>query len=304
MANTISASLLLANNNNNNISPPPTTTFEVHVSNDTFKFNAAHFVAFKGFRERLHGHNYKVGVRLLGSRTIGADGYLIDFGEVKGVTKKVCKDLNEHFLCPTLSNVIKITEQHPHHDDDNEATAPGEQVSIHLSCEDGSYFTFPKSDCAMLPIAHATTEELAIYIWGKILNGLNAAYLLQRGIHTMEVNVAEAIGQDATFRMRIPDESASAEIFDVATYITKGDVVPMPCLSRLDENNHDGWTKKRKADANGCSEKKCQCLSQSEFSAKLQKLADGLSKQATGNTGTTFDNVKITREYLEDIMNK
>ena len=31
---------------------------------EKFKFNAAHFIAYKGFREMLHGHNYKVGVKI------------------------------------------------------------------------------------------------------------------------------------------------------------------------------------------------------------------------------------------------
>jgi hypothetical protein len=38
--------------------------YSVYVAKADFKFNAAHFVAYKGFRERLHGHNYTVGVRL------------------------------------------------------------------------------------------------------------------------------------------------------------------------------------------------------------------------------------------------
>ena len=29
----------------------------VHVCKQDFKFNAAHFVAYKGFREKLHGHS-------------------------------------------------------------------------------------------------------------------------------------------------------------------------------------------------------------------------------------------------------
>jgi len=32
--------------------------FEVSVSREDIKFHCAHFVAYKGFRERLHGHNY------------------------------------------------------------------------------------------------------------------------------------------------------------------------------------------------------------------------------------------------------
>ena len=53
------------------------TQFEIVVSKDTFKFNAAHFVAYPGFRERLHGHNYRVKVRIIGSHTIGRDGYVL-----------------------------------------------------------------------------------------------------------------------------------------------------------------------------------------------------------------------------------
>ena len=54
--------------------------FEVFVSKEDFKFNCAHFISFKGFRERLHGHNYRLSVRAIGSKRLGDDGYLIDFG--------------------------------------------------------------------------------------------------------------------------------------------------------------------------------------------------------------------------------
>ena len=37
--------------------------FAVSVSKESFKFNAAHFIAQKGrAREKLHGHNYTAGV--------------------------------------------------------------------------------------------------------------------------------------------------------------------------------------------------------------------------------------------------
>jgi len=42
------------------VQPPPVMAgfFEVSVSREDIKFHCAHFVAYKGFRERLHGHNY------------------------------------------------------------------------------------------------------------------------------------------------------------------------------------------------------------------------------------------------------
>jgi dihydroneopterin triphosphate aldolase (PTPS-III) / 6-pyruvoyltetrahydropterin synthase len=196
-------------------------SFEVYVSKDTFKFNAAHFVAFKGFRERLHGHNYRVSVRLIGRRTIGADGYLIDFGNIKDVTKKVCKQINEYFICPMYSPVIKIEISK---DDD------GNEKSVNLICEDGAEFVFPRQDVAMLPLAHATAEELAIYLYGEILDGLDSNYLTKRGIHTMEVIVAEAPGQEALFRLQIPNDTDRKMQLDVRKYISDGIIVPTPCL--------------------------------------------------------------------------
>lgn len=36
------------------------------MGKEDFKFSSSHFVAFDGFRERLHGHNYTCAVRLKG----------------------------------------------------------------------------------------------------------------------------------------------------------------------------------------------------------------------------------------------
>ena len=231
------------------------TSFEVRVAKDTFKFNAAHFVAFKGFRERMHGHNYQVSVRLLGSRKIGSDGYVVDFGDIKAVTKKVCKDLNEHFLCPTLSDVMAISI---------ESHNGGASENVKLVCEDGSMFIFPKQDCAMLPIVHATTEELGIYLWGKILQGLDAKFLRKRGIHTMEITVAEAIGQEATFRYPIPENPEELSL-DVRKFIENGEMIPVPCLP----------TSKEKKTCDGT----CQA-SKDKFSAALQQIAASINDGA------------------------
>lgn len=38
--------------------------FEVFVSKADFKFSCAHFIAYHGFRERLHGHNYRMSVKV------------------------------------------------------------------------------------------------------------------------------------------------------------------------------------------------------------------------------------------------
>jgi len=262
--------------------PPPRTLFEVRVAKEAFKFTAAHFVTFNGFREKLHGHNYQVGVRLLGSQRIGHDGYVVDFGDIKATTKKVCKDLNEHFLCPMLSDVMTITTR-------TATAAASATESIQLDCQDGSVFLFPKQDCALLPIVHATTEELAIYIWGKILNGLEACFLRQRGIHTMEVTVAEAAGQEATFRYEIPDVVESDFMLDVKRFITSGEIVPTPCLE----------TKDCDAAAAAACNGTCKA-SKHIFSTKLQKLADSINNGALKEKQTANDG-RVTAEDLEQM---
>lgn len=128
--------------------------FEVIVSKEDFKFNCAHFIVFEGFRERLHGHNYQVSVRAVGNHVNGHDGYLIDFGDIKKTTRAICKRLNEHFICPTLSRNMKVAEL---------------DGQVCLQCDDGSKFSFPRSDCAMLPIVHSSAEEMSHFLWCEII---------------------------------------------------------------------------------------------------------------------------------------
>lgn len=280
--------------------------FEINVFKDTFKFNASHFVAYSGFRERLHGHSYRASVKLIGGNKIGRDGYVLDFGCVKSAVAAVCKTMNEYFLVPMLSEVLKITVEEAEGSDEtgdgskicgdcgsnnntcvkleeeqiqmnkrrrtnnnadcvkikleDESTNGGDDItleeeqtkkqqrsnypgSVTIVCEDGSTFVFPRQDCLLLPIMHSTAEELAIYLYGKILSKLDALYLHQRGVSTMEVTVSEAVGQDATFRCAIPGMFGNAyNEFDVARFIREGSVPVMPCATETvaaeQRNNH------------------------------------------------------------------
>lgn len=98
-------------------------TFAVHISKDYFKFNAAHFIAIKGYREKLHGHNYKLELKIWGRKN--SDGYVLDFGKIKSVLRGICKQINEHVILPSKSTVLRI---------DNK----GKYVEV--ECEDDSRF--------------------------------------------------------------------------------------------------------------------------------------------------------------------
>jgi len=271
------------------------TLFEIKVTNDSFKFNAAHFVAFSGFRERLHGHNYRISVRLCGSRKIGGDGYVIDFGDVKAAVRAVCKRLNEHFLCPSFSDVLQISTFN-----DNSKGF----TSVKLVCEDGAVFVFPRDDVAMLPIVHATAEELAIYCWGEILSQLDAMFLFKRGVHAMEVTCAEAVGQEAVFRMDIPDSNEPDvihQLCDVRRYITAGDVAPKPCPLKENYPSTEAVTAAATVEhpnmaRNECSDGCSTC--RMSFSKRLQALASAI------NSGTLKSSPEkpVHVEDLEDLM--
>lgn len=155
--------------------------YRVVVQKEYLKFSAAHFIAYQGFREPLHGHNYQVSVAISG--TVGADGYVLDFGIVKRVTRAVCEELDERVLVPMRSDCLTVAHEGP---------------SVVLTYEDGARFLFPASDCVLLPIVHASAEELAEYVLSRLRHGLDPHTL--RGLTEIEVGVSEAPGQAAYCR--------------------------------------------------------------------------------------------------------
>jgi 6-pyruvoyl-tetrahydropterin synthase len=157
--------------------------YRVVVEKDFLKFSAAHFIAYKGFREPLHGHNYQVSVAISG--TLGADGYVLDFGVVKQIAKDVCAELDERVLVPAESDCLAVTR---------------EGASVVVEYEDGARFVFPSQDVVLLPIVHASAEELAAYVLQRLRQGLKAHTM--RGLAEIEVGVGEAPGQAAYCRER------------------------------------------------------------------------------------------------------
>lgn len=158
--------------------------YEVFVSKDDFKFNAAHFIAYPGFRERLHGHNYRVSVRITGP--VGHDGYVVDFGDIKRAARSVCAEMNERTMIPIESDCIQVEEK---------------DGQIALRCEDGSRFSFPEGDCILLPITHTSAEKLAAYVCHRLVESLDV--LAKRGVQSVEVGVAEVPLQEARYTVEL-----------------------------------------------------------------------------------------------------
>lgn len=155
-------------------------SFKVHVTKDYLKFSAAHFIAYKGFREALHGHNYRLSVDVEGD--LGDQGYVLDFGVVKEIARDLCKRFNEKVLIPAQSDCLQIEER---------------DGQCHVRYEDDR-FSFPMKDVVLVPIVHTSAEELARYLVGELRQTL-----LQKGVarlRAIQVGVEETTGQAAFYR--------------------------------------------------------------------------------------------------------
>jgi 6-pyruvoyltetrahydropterin/6-carboxytetrahydropterin synthase len=151
------------------------------VAKENLKFSAAHFIAYPGFREPLHGHNYQVGIRLEGR--LATTGYVLDFGLIKKLTREIVARLDEHTIIPSQSDCLQIQE-------------PDGQVIV---AYENDRFVFPASDVALLPIMHSSAEELARFIWMELHRELVCRSALGE-VSAMEVSVAEGPGQTAIYR--------------------------------------------------------------------------------------------------------
>jgi 6-pyruvoyl-tetrahydropterin synthase len=170
------------------------TPMELILERQTgFRFSAAHFTSHTGERERLHGHNYSVSLRINGKikdADVENDGIMIDFGELKKAVRAVCEDLHERFLCATLSTTTKCSINHEK-----------KQVELQCLC-DGASFSFPLDDCVLLPLKNSTVEELSKYVAQRIVKSVGAR-LKECGVQSLTCGVAELDGQEARSTLSI-----------------------------------------------------------------------------------------------------
>lgn len=166
-------------------------SFRVFVTKDYLKFSAAHFIAYPGFRERLHGHNYRVSIEVAGA--LGRQGYVVDFGVVKRIARRLCEHLDEKLLIPARSDCLTIRE-----------TAKSVRVQY-----EGDEFVFPRGDVLLLPIVHSSAEELARYLTGELRRQLGAEGV--KRVKAVEIGVEESFGQAAYFRREVAARTARSK---------------------------------------------------------------------------------------------
>ncbi len=98
-------------------------------------------------------------------------------------------ELDEKFLCPMASTTVAVT-----------VTAA--QVELRVA-HDGTFFSLPRGDVLLLPLTNSTVEELAVYLTNRLVEALGRRRLLERGVRSVSVSVAETAGQDASYELEI-----------------------------------------------------------------------------------------------------
>ena len=161
----------------------PREEYRVSVTKDYLVFSSAHFITFAGHRcEGLHGHNYRARVTIEGALNTEA-WFVFDFVELKGIMKRLCDDIDHLVLLPLESERITVVED-------------GEVVRVGV---DGKpRYTFPRRDCALLPIPNTTVEMLAKLLTTRLKAAIGAEAL--KPLTAIEMEVEENFGQTAVYR--------------------------------------------------------------------------------------------------------
>lgn len=154
-------------------------SYSVRVTKDHLVFSAGHFITFDGGHcERIHGHNYRMAVEVEGE--LDENHYVFDFIALLEMARALALELDHRMLLPTTSRLIRLEDDGP-----NVVARYKER-----------YWSFPRDECVLLPIPNTTTELLADYMAGRLLDAIGARGLAAPRV--LRVEVEENFGQTAT----------------------------------------------------------------------------------------------------------
>ncbi|HZW31098.1 MAG TPA: 6-pyruvoyl tetrahydropterin synthase family protein [Isosphaeraceae bacterium] len=164
----------------------PTAHFKVRVTKDYLVFCSGHFITYHGDHcERIHGHNYRTAVEV--EDDLDENHYVVDFIALKDLTRAITDELDHRMLLPTRNPHIRLHEDGP---------------NIRVTYGD-RYWSFPREECVLVPIANTTAELLADYLAGRIREAMaGRGWKLPR---ILRVEVEESFGQSAEVEWRRDD---------------------------------------------------------------------------------------------------
>jgi 6-pyruvoyltetrahydropterin/6-carboxytetrahydropterin synthase len=152
--------------------------FRVRVTKDHLVFSAAHFITYAGgVCERLHGHNWRTAVELVGP--LDENHYVFDFIALRDALQKIVDGLDHRVLLPTRHPRIHVEER-------------GAEVEAKF---ENRRWLFPREDCILLPIENTTAELIAFWIGGQLRQQLVGA--ADHRLESLRIEVEENFGQSA-----------------------------------------------------------------------------------------------------------
>ncbi len=153
--------------------------YTVRVSKGSLGFSAGHFITFDGGRcERLHGHDFRVAAEVDGP--LDEDHCVVDFILLSDALGSILDELDHRMLLPGENPAIRVTAN---------------EREVEAVFEDRRW-VFPRSDCVVLPVANTTSELLARYLGGRLLDEMEVR--CGKRPSRLRLEIDEGFGQSAT----------------------------------------------------------------------------------------------------------
>ena len=124
----------------------------LHIDKQAHKFSSAHYTIFSETeRERLHGHNYFVTVRIVAC--MGPNGFSADYNVYKRRIKAICDRYDEYMLLPEFSPYQTLERV-------------GDEVHAHFN---GRVLKFLADETWVLPVTNVTVEALSHLLLDELI---------------------------------------------------------------------------------------------------------------------------------------
>lgn len=148
----------------------------IEIAKQYFHFSIAHFTIFSATeRERLHGHNIRLAVKIEGE--IDDNGLCFDYAIYKKIIKEMCEGFDEYTL---------IAKDSPH-------LTIAEDEQYYLVTHNKITMPLLKTDTILLPVRNVTIEELSQYLLNEVLGDFSLIDELK--IQSFEMRVSSGPDQ-------------------------------------------------------------------------------------------------------------
>lgn len=139
------------------------------------RFDAAHFIPGHPKCGRLHGHTYAISCVVHGEPA--ANGFILDFGEVKAALRALADRLDHKVIVPTRSKDFSVDD------------AKGEVAFVVT----GKRYTLPRVDVELLPLERSTAEALSAWVAEELFRVVD----VPANVTAVEIGVDEGYGKGA-----------------------------------------------------------------------------------------------------------